>query len=154
VLTFAVTGALLGGVGIGGGCSKHRGPDEELHINPGPDEGQPPPEEQLHVNPGPDEDPDAADGGAADGGAADGGAADGGAADGGAADGGAADGGDEPVARNVNPGPVDQPKPTVIVNTVKQPDPKPEPIAEGTINIRKVEDEPPPQSKPSKKKKK
>ena len=135
VLTFAVTGALLGGVGVGG-CGKYRGP----FINPGPSELHPPqPEEELHVNPGPDEDPGAGEG--------DGGAADGGAADGGAADGGAPD--DAPPDADVNPGPVDQPKPPVIVNTVKQPEPTPEPpedIGTSTMNIRKV-DEPPPKPK-------
>jgi hypothetical protein len=66
VLTFAVTGALLGGVGIGGCHHKHRGP----YTNPGPsittppggtdpDGSQPEPEPEPpdHVNEGPVEEP-------------------------------------------------------------------------------------------------
>jgi hypothetical protein len=65
VLTFAVTGALLGGVGIGG-CSKHRGPTvntepvEQPAVNPGPtDVTEPEPEpEPDHVNEGPVDEPE------------------------------------------------------------------------------------------------
>lgn len=67
VLTFAVTGALLGGVGIGG-CSKHRGPyvntqpEEQPSVNPGPEEaGEPVPEPEEPtdtVNEGPVEEPE------------------------------------------------------------------------------------------------
>jgi hypothetical protein len=95
VLTFAVTGALLGGVGIGGCHHKHRGP----YTNPGPslqppggtdpDGSQPEPEPEPpdHVNEGPVEEP--------------------------------------PEATPTNPGP------------------QPEPIDEGTNNVRKVDEEPP-----------
>jgi hypothetical protein len=67
VLTFAVTGALLGGVGIGG-CGKHRGPyvntrpeQPEPSVNPGPTDVQPEPEpepEPDHVNEGPVDEPE------------------------------------------------------------------------------------------------
>lgn len=98
VLTFAVTGALLGGVGIGG-C-KYRGP----YTNPGPSL-QPP--------------------------------------------GGTEPDGSEPEPEppeNVNEGPVDEPAEVTPTNTGPQPELMPEPPkVEGTNNIRKVEDEPPPE---------
>jgi hypothetical protein len=59
VLHFTVTGALLGGMGLGGCTPKSVGP----HTNTGY-MGEPPPAEPLHVNEGPDEDPGAAEGGA------------------------------------------------------------------------------------------
>lgn len=111
-LHFAVTGALLGGAGIG--CA----PRGVTLTNTGYTD-EPEPEEQLHVNPGPDEDPGATEGGAAEGGAADGGAADGGAADGGA------------PQPEVNPGPVDEPEPSEPDPSVREP---------STNNVRKVDD--------------
>jgi hypothetical protein len=67
VLTFAVTSALLGGMGIGG-CSKHRGPtvntepvqSPEPAVNPGPtDVAEPEPEPEAdHVNEGPVDEPE------------------------------------------------------------------------------------------------
>jgi hypothetical protein len=65
VLHFAVSGALLGGVGIG--CAAKNGPrtnegPQELHVNPGPDE-TPEPEETVNTapvdEPAPDGQPDA-----------------------------------------------------------------------------------------------
>jgi hypothetical protein len=117
VLHFAVTGALLGSAGIG--CtSKHHG----LPTNPGPMDG-PPPEEQLHVNPGPDEDPGAAEGGGAEGGGAEGGPGEPpldvnpGPVESGTND-----------VRKVEDEPGAAPEPNVrYVNTVRQPDPPPTP---------------------------
>jgi hypothetical protein len=57
VLHFAVTGVLLGGVGIG--CAAKGPHTNTRHVE----------EEEVHANPGPNQPPDA-DGGAADGGAA------------------------------------------------------------------------------------
>lgn len=67
VLTFAVTGALLGGVGISGCHHKHRGP----YTNPGPElqppggsdadgtpSEDPPPDEVTPTNPGPQPEPE------------------------------------------------------------------------------------------------
>jgi hypothetical protein len=53
VLHFAVSGALLGGVGVG--CAAKNGPrtnegPQELHANPGPNEA-PPPEETVNTAP-------------------------------------------------------------------------------------------------------
>lgn len=130
-LHFAVTGALLGGVGIG--CATRGGPHTNTGIM-----GEPEPEEQLHVNPGPDEDPGAAEGGGAEGGAAEGGAAEGGAAEGGAPD--------EPLP-DVNPGPVDAPDPSKLepsTNNVRKVD-EPRTADRPTtkyVNTVRVQDEP------------
>jgi hypothetical protein len=112
-LHFAVTGALLGGVGIG--CA-----NKGVTLTNTGYMDEPEPEEQLHVNPGPDEDPGAAEGGAAEGGVAEGGAADGAAAEGGTPE--------EPQPR-VNPGPSAEPEPKPPV----EPD-------ISTNNVRKVDD--------------
>ena len=106
VLTFAVTGALLGSMP---GCGSR--PPGGKYVNPGPTE---PP--QPAVDPEPtdvSETPTAP----------------------------------EPTEPDyVNEGPVEEPPaeapPTVMVNTVKQPEPP------STMNVRKVEDEPKSKAKP------
>jgi hypothetical protein len=122
VLHFAVTGVLLGGGTVASGCASKV---DDAYSNTGP---MSPPQEELHVNPGPDEDPaGAAEGGAAEG---DGAAAEGGGA---AADGGAAaEGGasDPKEIVDVNPGPQEPPA-----------EPPPELVEEpSTNNVRKVEE--------------
>ena len=123
-LHFAVTGALLGGLGVG--CAKPS---------------------SHHVNTMRMPDPDGAQGGAAE----DDGAAEGGAAEGGAAEGGEPDG---PLPE-VNPGPVDEPDPSVLepsTNNVRKVDePKREPTTAPAdrpttkyVNTVRVQDEPKP----------
>ena len=134
-LHFAVTSALLGGIGVG--CASKG----VTRTNTGYMD-EPVPEEQLHVNPGPDEDP-----GAAEGGAAEGGAAEGGAAEGGAAEGGAAGGTPEEPQPEVNPGPVPEPEPvepdisTNNVRKVEEPEKTPSYVKHPIrTNVRKVEE--------------
>lgn len=113
VLHFAVTGALLGGVGVG--CAKH-GP----LVNTQPAE-EPQPEEPLHVNPGPDEDPGAGEP----------------APD--HVNEGPVDEPTTPVIVNTVPTaePQPEPKPTPTINVAKEPEPEPEPKH---VNVRKVPD--------------
>ncbi len=59
VLRFAVTGALLGG-GVGIGCAGKDRPNDDLHVNPGPEERPADAPSDVHVNTAEEAEPDAA----------------------------------------------------------------------------------------------
>jgi hypothetical protein len=111
VLTFAVTGALLGGAGTG--CHHHyRGP----YVNPGPDERPPASPEDPEPDaaaPDPAPEPDAPE----------------------------PDAPDSVNEGPVDEPPAAEAPPRVMVNPVKQPDPAPAPeeLEPGTNNVRKVD---------------